>query len=376
MTTQQLRNTQEPQQNGSLSRLCPQSRRPAPASPTPSLSGAARCRPGGRAAVDSGRGLSSTMVSVALALSLLLVLLTGALFWRRRAAPGGGGGAAAAEAPRPVAKGATGGGGGGPAAAGAPLRKVTAAELARHNTEDDVWLAIDGRVYDFSSYIDLHPGGLALLNNAGGDATAGFHGDQHPLRVNDLVRARVGVGLGLWGVGGGGVATVHWGRPAGGGRWKRCRNGLGREMRLGLGGAGVAGLDQTAGQCWCRAARLWCGRAAPVDPAARSPAEATNAAVPVSRGKLLAWLLVCGFPCALLRAAGLVGLTGPSWGGDGSADYRLPGRGASTVAGRAARVRKRTSSALPSLYQEERPSAPARAAPPTPPLPATTPSVP
>lgn len=127
------------------------------------------------------------MVSVALALSLLLVLLTGALFWRRRAAPGGGGGAAAAEAPRPVAKGATGGGGGGPAAAGAPLRKVTAAELARHNTEDDVWLAIDGRVYDFSSYIDLHPGGLALLNNAGGDATAGFHGDQHPLRVNDLI---------------------------------------------------------------------------------------------------------------------------------------------------------------------------------------------
>lgn len=109
------------------------------------------------------------MVSVALALSLLLVLLTGALFWR------------------PVAKGATGGGGGGPAAAGAPLRKVTAAELARHNTEDDVWLAIDGRVYDFSSYIDLHPGGLALLNNAGGDATAGFHGDQHPLRVNDLI---------------------------------------------------------------------------------------------------------------------------------------------------------------------------------------------
>lgn len=135
------------------------------------------------------------MMGVPAALALLLVLLTAALFWRRRAAAAGGGAGASS---RPSAVGAPGGGGGGGSAgggaAGAPLRKVTAAELARHNTEHDVWLAIDGRVYDFSSYIDLHPGGLALLNNAGGDATAGFHGDQHPQRVNDLVRGLPSVG--------------------------------------------------------------------------------------------------------------------------------------------------------------------------------------
>lgn len=142
------------------------------------------------------------MMGVPAALALLLVLLTAALFWRRRAAAAGGGAGASS---RPSAVGAPGGGGGGGSAgggaAGAPLRKVTAAELARHNTEHDVWLAIDGRVYDFSSYIDLHPGGLALLNNAGGDATAGFHGDQHPQRVNDLVR-------GLPSVGGAGVGSA------------------------------------------------------------------------------------------------------------------------------------------------------------------------
>lgn len=101
------------------------------------------------------------MMGVPAALALLLVLLTAALFWRRRAAAAGGGAGASS---RPSAVGAPGGGGGGGSAgggaAGAPLRKVTAAELARHNTEHDVWLAIDGRVYDFSSYIDLHPGGL------------------------------------------------------------------------------------------------------------------------------------------------------------------------------------------------------------------------
>jgi hypothetical protein len=37
-------------------------------------------------------------------------------------------------------------------------------------------------------YIDLHPGGEAMLRNAGLDSTAGFSGDQHPARVWDMVR--------------------------------------------------------------------------------------------------------------------------------------------------------------------------------------------
>lgn len=35
------------------------------------------------------------------------------------------------------------------------------------------------------SYVDEHPGGDAILNNAGGDATEGFKGPQHPTRVWD-----------------------------------------------------------------------------------------------------------------------------------------------------------------------------------------------
>jgi Cytochrome b5-like Heme/Steroid binding domain len=36
-------------------------------------------------------------------------------------------------------------------------------------------------------YIDLHPGGEAMLRKAGRDSTAGFSGNQHPARVWDMI---------------------------------------------------------------------------------------------------------------------------------------------------------------------------------------------
>lgn len=32
------------------------------------------------------------------------------------------------------------------------------------------------QVYDVTPYVEEHPGGDAILRNAGGDATEGFHG--------------------------------------------------------------------------------------------------------------------------------------------------------------------------------------------------------
>lgn len=43
-------------------------------------------------------------------------------------------------------------------------------------------------VYDVTQYIEDHPGGDAIFTHAGGDATEGFHGPQHPATVHDLVR--------------------------------------------------------------------------------------------------------------------------------------------------------------------------------------------
>ena len=54
--------------------------------------------------------------------------------------------------------------------------EYTAEEVAKHKTRDDLWVIIRGKVYDLTSYVDEHPGGGAILNNAGGDTTEGFEG--------------------------------------------------------------------------------------------------------------------------------------------------------------------------------------------------------
>jgi hypothetical protein len=73
-------------------------------------------------------------------------------------------------------------------------RAFTRAEVARHASETDLWIMIrdrrgDGtlKVYDVTEYIDDHPGGDAIFTHAGGDATEGFHGIQHPPTVFDLI---------------------------------------------------------------------------------------------------------------------------------------------------------------------------------------------
>ena len=39
-------------------------------------------------------------------------------------------------------------------------RKVTASELSRHRSRDDLWIAVRGKVYDVTKYLPYHPGGV------------------------------------------------------------------------------------------------------------------------------------------------------------------------------------------------------------------------
>lgn len=44
----------------------------------------------------------------------------------------------------------------------------TRAEVAQHNTDEDLWVIINQRVYDLSVWINFHPGGRdALIEMAG-----------------------------------------------------------------------------------------------------------------------------------------------------------------------------------------------------------------
>jgi len=55
------------------------------------------------------------------------------------------------------------------------LRKISMEELQQHAKHDDCWVALHGKVYDLTDFVDEHPAGPeAILQNAGADGTAEF----------------------------------------------------------------------------------------------------------------------------------------------------------------------------------------------------------
>lgn len=72
-------------------------------------------------------------------------------------------------------------------------RLISKKEVARHDSADDLWIILKNQqtnklgVYDVTAYVEEHPGGQAILNNAGRDSTKGFYGPQHPSRVFDMI---------------------------------------------------------------------------------------------------------------------------------------------------------------------------------------------
>jgi cytochrome b involved in lipid metabolism len=54
------------------------------------------------------------------------------------------------------------------------------AEVASHNTLDDIWICISGQAYNITPYVSKHPGGVLPLENlAGKDVTDAFR-NYHP----------------------------------------------------------------------------------------------------------------------------------------------------------------------------------------------------
>ncbi|KAI9091944.1 hypothetical protein K1719_027879 [Acacia pycnantha] len=64
----------------------------------------------------------------------------------------------------------------------------TMQEASQHNTKDDCWVVIDGKVYDVSSYLDDHPGGdEVVLVATGKDATDEFEDAGHSKDARELM---------------------------------------------------------------------------------------------------------------------------------------------------------------------------------------------
>merc|ERR1712010_409929 len=62
------------------------------------------------------------------------------------------------------------------AGTGGVVRPIRKRELKQHNTPDDCWMALNGRVFNITPYLEYHPGGVPkLLLGKGRDATGLFN---------------------------------------------------------------------------------------------------------------------------------------------------------------------------------------------------------
>ncbi|KAH1031453.1 hypothetical protein J1N35_043627 [Gossypium stocksii] len=66
----------------------------------------------------------------------------------------------------------------------------TMQDASQHNTKDDCWIVIDGKVYDVTSYLDEHPGGDdVVLESTGKDATDDFEDAGHSKSAKELLQS-------------------------------------------------------------------------------------------------------------------------------------------------------------------------------------------
>ncbi|NBU33562.1 cytochrome b5 domain-containing protein [bacterium] len=76
-----------------------------------------------------------------------------------------------------------------------PKSTYSKADVATHNNKTDCWTIINGSVYDITSYVPIHPGGVAEITRAcGKDGTSLFTSNpKHNSRANmELANLKIG----------------------------------------------------------------------------------------------------------------------------------------------------------------------------------------
>uniref|UniRef100_T1DJ39 Putative cytochrome b5 n=1 Tax=Psorophora albipes TaxID=869069 RepID=T1DJ39_9DIPT len=71
----------------------------------------------------------------------------------------------------------------------ATLTQYSLAEVAKHNTPQDLWMVIDDKVYDVTKFQNEHPGGEeVLIEMAGKDATNEFNDVGHSTDAKEQMK--------------------------------------------------------------------------------------------------------------------------------------------------------------------------------------------
>lgn len=68
-------------------------------------------------------------------------------------------------------------------------------EVAKHNTDSDVWIVINDKVYNVTNYQLEHPGGpIVLMNRAGKEASLAFEQASHSKNAIENVMPKYRIG--------------------------------------------------------------------------------------------------------------------------------------------------------------------------------------
>ncbi|KAN0035709.1 hypothetical protein ACTA71_004995 [Dictyostelium dimigraforme] len=68
-------------------------------------------------------------------------------------------------------------------------KQYTMEEVSKHDKVDDLWMVIDQKVYDVTSFVNDHPGGGDyLIQNAGKEATNEFLDVGHTQKAVDMLK--------------------------------------------------------------------------------------------------------------------------------------------------------------------------------------------
>ncbi|PHJ21650.1 cytochrome b5 family heme steroid binding domain-containing protein [Cystoisospora suis] len=60
------------------------------------------------------------------------------------------------------------------------VRRISLEELSRHKSRENIWVALDGDVYDITQYLSFHPGGARILLDYGGKDVSEAFRRYHP----------------------------------------------------------------------------------------------------------------------------------------------------------------------------------------------------
>jgi cytochrome b involved in lipid metabolism len=67
-------------------------------------------------------------------------------------------------------------------------KSYTLADISTHSTSTDCYMAISGKIYDVTKYINSHPGGDVIVEGCGKDATELFTEERkHAGRAESLL---------------------------------------------------------------------------------------------------------------------------------------------------------------------------------------------